>query len=66
MTELMRDVLTSPTGRSAALTPEMKVLITLRYLATGKMQLCNSDDLGPSQSAVSNAIIAKCQRRMSG
>lgn len=27
-----------------------------RYLATGKMQLCNSDDLGPSQQTVSRVI----------
>ena len=39
-----------------ALTPEIKVLLTLRYLATGKMQQCSSDDLGPSQPSVNNAI----------
>ncbi len=35
--------------------------MTLRFLATGKMQQCTSDDLGPSQSTVSrvlNGIIA--------
>ena len=48
VTVLVRGALESQTGRSGAITPEMKILITLRYLATGKMQLCNSDDLGPS------------------
>ena len=56
VTDLVRGALQSPTSRSQALTPEMKVLITLRYLATGKMQLCNSDDLGPTQASVSRAI----------
>ncbi|XP_050686985.1 putative nuclease HARBI1 [Eriocheir sinensis] len=56
VTDLVRGALQSPTSRSFALTPEMKVIITLRYLATGKMQMCNSDDLGPSQSSVSKAI----------
>ena len=56
VTDLVREALESPTGRSGALTPEMKVLITLRYLATGKMQLCSSDDLGPSQPTISRAI----------
>ncbi len=34
----------------------MKVITTLRYLATGKMQLCSSDDLGPSQPSISRVI----------
>lgn len=54
--DLVRGTLQTPTSRSHALTPEMKVIITLRYLATGKMLLCNSDDLGPSTAAVSRAI----------
>ena len=33
-----------------------KLLITLRYLVTGKMQLCNGDDMGVSQPTVSRAI----------
>ena len=56
VTDLVREALQSPTQRYMPLTPEKKVLLTLRYLATGKMQLCNSDDLGPSQPSVSNAI----------
>ncbi|XP_057200033.1 putative nuclease HARBI1 [Triplophysa rosa] len=30
--------------------------MTLRFLATGKMQQCTSDDLGPSQSTVSRVL----------
>ncbi|KAK3886785.1 hypothetical protein Pcinc_009105 [Petrolisthes cinctipes] len=56
ITDLVRDELQSPTNRNVPITPEMKVLMTLRYLATGKMQQCNSDDLGPSQPSVSNSI----------
>ncbi len=49
VTELFRDTLTSPTPCWNAIAPEMDVittLTTLTYLATGKMQLCSSDDLG--------------------
>ena len=56
VTDLIRETLQSPTARNSALTPEMKVIITLRYLATGKMQQCSSDDLGPSQQTVSSVI----------
>ena len=56
VTNLVREALTSDTKRRNPLTPELKVIITLRYLATGKMQLCCSDDLGPSQPAISRAI----------
>lgn len=56
VTDLVRPVLLRPTGRNKALTPEQKVIITLRYLATGKMQLCNGDDLGISQQTVSRVI----------
>ncbi|XP_048852793.1 putative nuclease HARBI1 isoform X2 [Brienomyrus brachyistius] len=54
--ELIRDALTSPTQRSNAITPEMKVITTLRYLATGKMQQCSSDDLCLSQPSISRVI----------
>ena len=54
--DLVREALKSPTGRSAVVTPEMKVIIILLYLATGKMQFCSSDNLSPSQSAISKAI----------
>ena len=54
--ELVRDAITSPTNRNNPISPEIKCLATLRYLATGKMQLCNADDLGISQPSVSCAI----------
>ncbi len=47
--DLIRDTLTSPTPHRNATAPEMDVittLTTLTYLATGKMQLSSSDDLG--------------------
>ncbi|XP_067686105.1 putative nuclease HARBI1 [Haliotis asinina] len=44
------------TQRSNPLSATEKVLLTLRYLATGKMQLCNADHIGVSQSSVSRAI----------
>lgn len=56
VTDLVRENLTSRTARNQALTPELKVIITLRFLATGKMQLCSSDDLGVSQQSVSRVI----------
>ncbi|KAG0718500.1 putative nuclease HARBI1 [Chionoecetes opilio] len=56
VTNLVRAALESDTMRNNPLTPELKVIITLRYLATGKMQLCSSDDLGPSQPSISKAI----------
>ncbi len=46
VTDLIRDTLTSPTPHRNAIVPEMDVITTLTYLATGKMQLCSSDDLG--------------------
>uniref|UniRef100_A0A3P9BWJ3 Putative nuclease HARBI1 n=1 Tax=Maylandia zebra TaxID=106582 RepID=A0A3P9BWJ3_9CICH len=54
--DLLRDAITSPTRRHNAITPKTKVITTLRYLATGKMQQCSSDDLGLSQSSVSRVI----------
>ena len=56
VTDLVRDALTSATSRSKAITPELKVVTLLRYLATGKMQLCNADDLGLTQATVSRVI----------
>lgn len=44
-TNVVRAALESDTRRSNPLTPEIKVIITLRYLATGKLQLCSNDDL---------------------
>jgi len=56
VTDLVRPILQCETRRNHALTAEMKVIITLRFLATGKMQLCSSDDLGVSQPTVSRVI----------
>lgn len=47
--------------RNHALTSTQKLLLTLRYLATGKMQLCNGDDMGVSQPTVSRAISVTLQ-----
>ena len=44
VTDFVRDAITPPTGRSEAIPAELKVITTLRYLATGKMQLCSGDD----------------------
>ncbi len=52
VTDLIRDTLTSQTLCRNAIASEMDVistLTTLTYLATGKMQLYSSDDLGLSQ-----------------
>ena len=54
--ELVGDAITSLTNRKNQISPEIKCLATLRCLATGKMQLCNADDLGISQPSVSRAI----------
>lgn len=56
VTDLLRDSLQSHTKRNKALSPETKVAITLRYLATGKMQLCNADDFGITQPTISRVI----------
>lgn len=56
LTNLVRPKLVRPTQNNHVLTPEQKIIILLRYLATGKMQLCNADDLGVSQQTVSRVI----------
>ncbi len=56
VTDLIRDTLTSLTPRRNAIAPEMEVISTLTYLATGKMQLCSSDDLGLRQPSISKVI----------
>ena len=53
---LVRDRVSNGTNRNHGLSSVHKLLITLRYLATGKMQLCNGDDMGVSQPTVSRAI----------
>ncbi|KAK3880410.1 hypothetical protein Pcinc_015093 [Petrolisthes cinctipes] len=56
VTNLVRDEIGNRTQRSHAVTADMKVAMTLRYLSTGKMQLCNGDDFGLSQPTISRAI----------
>lgn len=45
VTALVREALKSDTRGNSALNEELKVITTLRYLATGKMQLCINDNL---------------------
>lgn len=56
VTDLVRDVIQNRTQRSQAVSAEMKVALTLRYLATGKFQQLNADDFVLSQSTVSRVI----------
>ena len=56
VTDLVRDALTSATSRSKAITPELKVVTLLRYLATGRMQLCSGDNFGLSQATISRVV----------
>ncbi len=56
VTDLIREKLTSPTQLRHAIAPEIKVIMTVTYLATGNMQLCSSDDLGVSQPSISKVI----------
>ena len=56
VTDLVRRDIQPIVEKSVSLTPEMMVVKTLRYLATGKMQQCTSDEFGISQSSVSRAI----------
>ena len=56
VTDLVRERLRRPTARNKALSPEMQVIITLRYLASGKMQQCSADDMGTSQQTISRVI----------
>ena len=54
--ELVQDAITSRLRKNNLISPETKRLATLGYFVTGKMQLCNADDLGISQPSVSRAI----------
>ncbi|MPC44409.1 hypothetical protein E2C01_038082 [Portunus trituberculatus] len=56
VTDIVRDKLQSKTERNRALNPEIKVAITLRYLATGKNKQCSCDDFGTTQPTISRAI----------
>lgn len=46
VTDIMRAKLQNRTTRNRPLNPELKVTITSRYSATGKMQQCSWDDFG--------------------
>uniref|UniRef100_A0A4W5QYD8 C2H2-type domain-containing protein n=1 Tax=Hucho hucho TaxID=62062 RepID=A0A4W5QYD8_9TELE len=52
--ELVRDSLTSSKHKCQAISPEVKLLSTLGYLATGKMLPCSSDDLGLSSCSIAH------------
>ena len=54
--DFVRERLESRTGRSKPLNPEMKVFITLRYLTSGRMELCSSDDFRINQPTVNRVI----------
>lgn len=56
MTDLLCETLTRPTTRNKTLTSEMKLMVTLRYLAAGIMQLCSGEDLDISQKTVNKVI----------
>ncbi|XP_041364333.1 putative nuclease HARBI1 [Gigantopelta aegis] len=56
VTDLVRDAVSPSTCRNKAISAEFKIVCTLRYLATGKMQLCNGDDFGLSQPSISKVI----------
>lgn len=55
---LIGNELMSGSRRNCAISPLQNILSTLRFLATGKMQLCNGDDMGVSQPTVFRAITA--------
>lgn len=57
VSDLVRDIISPLTLRSNAISAELKVVLTLRFLATGKMQQCNADDLGPSQPSISRIVM---------
>ncbi|XP_046577279.1 putative nuclease HARBI1 [Haliotis rubra] len=54
--DLLEHDLSPVTHRSCAVSCVTKVLVTLRYLATGKFQMCNGDDHGLSQPTISRVI----------
>ncbi len=53
---LVKDTIGPATDRNKAISAMTKTLITLRYLATGRMQLCSADHFGVSQPSVSRII----------
>jgi predicted transcriptional regulator len=53
---MLQDDLESSTFRNRALTPNMKVLMALRFYASGSFQGVIADTFGLSQPSVSRAI----------
>ncbi len=47
--DLVKEEIQSGTVRNRAISPLLKAVVILGYLATGRMQLCGGDDLGMSQ-----------------
>ena len=56
ITRLVEDTLWRKTQRNHALSPRTQVLITLRYLATGKLMQTVGDTLGFDKSTVSRVV----------
>ncbi|KAK4326393.1 hypothetical protein Pmani_003109 [Petrolisthes manimaculis] len=56
VTNYVRNIIQPPTSRNKAIPAELKVITCLRYLATGKMQLCSGDDYGISQQTAGRII----------
>ncbi|XP_041347098.1 putative nuclease HARBI1 isoform X1 [Gigantopelta aegis] len=56
ITDLLAKDICPLTHRSQSVDAVTKVLVTLRYLATGKFQLCSGDDHGVSQPTVSRIV----------
>ncbi|XP_061184638.1 putative nuclease HARBI1 [Saccostrea echinata] len=56
ITDLIRDDITPSTGRNYSVPAHVQVMVTLRYFATGKMQLCSGDNFGLHQSTISRII----------
>lgn len=57
VSDLVRDVISPVILRSNAFSVELEVVMTLRFLTTEKMQQCNADDLGPSESSISQIVM---------
>lgn len=58
--QLITPTLQHPQPRSRYLTPEQQLLITLRFLASGSMQLVVADFVHASQPTVSRVLVRVC------
>lgn len=56
ITNLICDFIEPPTNRNYSIPAHVQVMVTLRYFATGRMQLCSGDNFGIHQSTVSRII----------